>query len=116
MSDATSQHATHASGGAFGKAFLPGLILGLVVGGFAGAVLPTIIAGGPKAPERPAGSASRTPGPDHDRQERPPLPPDVQQAVDEAEKAAEAATQEATDDAGQAVERVEDAVTNPPTP
>ena len=76
-------------GGSFGRAFLPGLILGLVVGGFAGAVLPTIIAGGTRAPDPAVGTSPRPAGDRDERVDREPLPPEVQEAIDAAEQGAD---------------------------
>ncbi len=49
------------SGDSFAKAFLPGLILGLVIGGAAGAFLPDLLSSRPTLPTAPAPTGPRPP-------------------------------------------------------
>jgi len=71
--------------GGFAKAFLPGLVLGLIIGAFAGAVIPPMLSGPPAPALGPNGS---TPTP-RDRVEQPAAPPTDAPAVSPEKEAAE---------------------------
>lgn len=77
----------NASSGSFAHAFLPGLILGLVIGAAAGAFLPDLL-GGAHIPA-PTGAGSPAHTDERDAREREPSPEEIQDmidgAVDEAE-------------------------------
>jgi hypothetical protein len=85
----------------FAQAFLPGLILGLVIGAAAGAFLPDLLGGN----KIPAASGHATPGQAPTERDGQPVPTqeEIDQMIDDA--------QDGVDDAAEAVE---DAVTNPP--
>ncbi|HRQ73490.1 MAG TPA: hypothetical protein PLU35_10720 [Phycisphaerales bacterium] len=68
---------TGQSQGGFAKAFLPGLVLGLIIGAFAGAVIPPMLSG-PPAPAPGTTGPATTP---RDREEQPVAP-----AVEEPEE------------------------------
>lgn len=112
MADA---NATNASS-SFTRAFLPGLILGLVIGGLAGAFLPDLM-GGPKLDRsHPHGDGS---GVQHGEREEMPghlderldsLQQEAGQAADELGKAAQDGLEQAEETAGDAVEAVEDKI------
>lgn len=87
--------------GSFTHAFLPGLILGLVIGAAAGAFLPDIM-GGSKIPADELGT--HAPSAEPRDTEGGPSEEDIQDLIDEAEQQ--------TDDAADAVEdAIEDATT-----
>ena len=106
------------SGGTFTRAFLPGLILGLVVGGICGAVLPDLVGGSPKlAPPTGVpthGERDERSGPSLEE-----LKAQAEQAADQAgeriEEGAEAAG-EVVDDAADAVEDAVDDLAAPGRP
>ncbi len=95
------------AGGAFTRAFLPGLILGLVVGGLAGAFLPDILGSKSISPiERDPNSAPMP----REGEEEPLLTPEQQEALDNAREGAESLIDDASDTAEEVVDDTTEAV------
>ncbi len=61
---------TNESNGTFARAFLPGLVLGLIIGGVAGAMLPELMRARPPAPTHTQIEQSKTT--DRDESQSPP--------------------------------------------
>jgi len=94
--------------GSFSHAFLPGLILGLVIGAVAGAFLPDFI-GGSKIPTPSGEITPRDAGPRDG--ETPMTEEDIQGLIDEAEDAAE----DTADQAGDAADDLLNDAETPPS-
>lgn len=92
-------------GNSFSHAFLPGLILGLIIGGVAGAMLPDILSGS-KLP-KPTGIST---GEHHD--ERGEGGMTEQELIDQALEEHAEDTQEHVDDAGEHIEDAADDATD----
>ena len=82
----------HATSGSFAHAFLPGLILGLVIGAVAGAFLPDLL-GGNRIPA-PATDATPAAAGDRDARDEMPSQEELQEMIDEAVEDAQEADPE----------------------